>query len=101
MPDETAPPLPTLVEGVLSDGELESLFAELGAHARIVEVLAKSAARGHAAERPSLAEAYRLLLAGAVRAVQIRYRFDGAEWTDTLLPRGMGFRLVRCRHDGP
>ena len=39
------------------------------------------------------------LLNGSARAVQVRYCYDGFEWTDTILAANGGFRVVRCRHD--
>ena len=39
------------------------------------------------------------LLCGSARAVQVRYRFDDHEWTDTILAVQHGFRVVRCRHE--
>jgi hypothetical protein len=96
LPD--GPPLPTLVEGLLGDMEVQQLFAELAEHARLLEVLARSGPREHAGQGPlTLGEAKRLLLSGAVRAVQVRYAFDDAEWSDTLLRLPAGTRLVRCR----
>jgi hypothetical protein len=96
MPD--GPPLPLLVEGLLGDDEIEQLFAELASHARVLEVRAKSGPRDHASpERLDLDGAKRLLLTGATRAVQVRYHFDDAEWSDTLLRLPNGVRLVRCK----
>jgi hypothetical protein len=92
------PPLPTLVEGLLGDPELELLFTELAAHGRILEVLTRVGPRDHASpDRLTLGEAKRLLLSGAVRAVQVRYHFDDAEWSDTLIRLPTGTRVVRCK----
>lgn len=96
LPD--GPPLPTLVEGLLGDAEIEQLFAELAVHAHVLEVLAKAGPREHAGHgRLSLDEAKHLLVSGAVRAVQVRYHYDGTEWSDTLLRLPSGTRLVRCK----
>ena len=47
----------------------------------------------------TLADARRLLEERAVRGLQIRYRYDGADWWDTLMVLPEGWRLVRIRHE--
>jgi hypothetical protein len=50
----------------------------------------------------TLAEGLAFLLDGTVRALQLRYRHDGAVWWDTLMPTPhKTFRIVRIRHDFP
>jgi hypothetical protein len=94
------PPLATLVEAVLNDAQVEQLFSDLANHASVDGVLAKSGPREHAGTgNLDLAEAKRQLLSGAVRALQVRYRFDGTEWSDTLLRVPGGVRIVRCKCD--
>lgn len=46
-------------------------------------------------------EAVELLLQRLVPAIQIHYRYDGYDWTDTLMHLPAGIRLVRCRHSQP
>lgn len=93
------PPVPVLVEGVIDPATLTRLFADLSAAATGVDVREKGAPRDYAgpAELTPAAVLERLL-SGAARAAQIRYRFDGHEWTDTVLAVPNGFRVVRCRH---
>ena len=45
-----------------------------------------------------LPAAFAALRAGEVRGVQINYRYDNHEWTDTLLRTPDGYRLVRVQH---
>lgn len=96
------PPLPDLQQATFDVVELEHLLRDLAACARVTEVIPKYAATGHVAEAPALTleDGRRLLLDGSARAVQFRYRFENADWWDTVmvLPDGQ-FRLVRIRHD--
>lgn len=96
------PPPPELRQAAFDAAELENLLLDIAACARIIEVVPKYSATGHVAEGPALAleDGRRLLLEGAARAVQFRYRYEDAEWWDTVmaLPEGR-FRLVRIRHD--
>jgi hypothetical protein len=88
-------PLPSLQDAVLDDATLDQLFFDLEASAELCAVLVKGAPSEHAEDAPlSLAGARETLRAGG-RAVQIRYRYGGAEWWDTLVPTPGGTRLVR------
>jgi hypothetical protein len=77
---------------------LDQLFADLGTAAEVLSVQGKAGAGRHASPEPLTLETARDQLAsGALRGVQLRYRYDGSEWADTLLRVAGGFRLVRCR----
>lgn len=89
-------PLPNLYSGELDLAALSTLFEDLSAHAQVTEILVKGGATQHASGvRASLPEAYALLVAGAVRAVQIRYRWENQDWSDTILKTAGGARVVR------
>ncbi|MBX3743796.1 MAG: hypothetical protein KF833_00665 [Verrucomicrobiae bacterium] len=93
-------PLPELNQAVLDSETLGRLFRDLSQCAEIVEVIPKFADRRMVEEgRLTLEEARALLESGAVRGVQVRYRYQGADWWDTLMVTGAGVRLVRIRHD--
>lgn len=93
------PPLPELREGLLDAAQVELLFADLGALTQVIAILEKGGAQEHAQSGDAnLAAARDRLLARQIRAVQVRYLFDGAEWTDTLLHTPAGIRAVRCQH---
>lgn len=103
MDTETPLELPALDEGMLSDDGVRQLIAELGAHAEVFEVGIKGGAqaRGQRAVL-DLPAALDGLLAGEHRAIQVRYRFQGAEWCDTVLRAPGGWRVVRmCQGDQP
>ncbi len=97
-------PLPDLHQAELDMGTLRELFEDVRAHTELMEVIPKLAAEGYVPEMQSitLGEGLDLLLNGGLRALQLRYRHDGAVWWDTLMPTPNGtFRIVRIRHDFP
>jgi hypothetical protein len=101
-PEPSGPPkLPELQSATLDEGQLTALFHDLEACAEITEINAKFAAQGYVPEqgRLTLAEARELLAQRAARGVQIRYRYQDADWLDTLLVQGNAYRLVRIRPD--
>lgn len=94
------PPVPLLVEGVLDAATLRQLFADLAAAASQLTVREKGDARTYSGVADvTLAAAFDRLDRGETRAVQIRYHFDGHEWTDTVISLPTGFRVIRCQHD--
>jgi hypothetical protein len=95
----SGPPIPLLVEGRIDPPTLRQFFADLESAAALIGIREKGAPEDLAGmEELPMAVARARLLAGAARAVQIRYRFDGHEWTDTVIAQDTGFRVVRCRH---
>jgi hypothetical protein len=95
------PPLPDLNQALLDEAGLAELLSDIEACTEVTEIIPKQAAEGYVAENATLtlADARRMLAARAVRAVQIRYRYDGVDWWDTLMVLPEGYRLVRIRHD--
>jgi ferredoxin-type protein NapG len=88
--------LPELREAELDEDGLRALFRDLETLTRIEEVRLKQAAghrAGDAGTAPS--DALALLLAARVRGVQIRYRYQGESWCDTILRSPRGHRVVR------
>ncbi len=64
----------------------------------MLSVQAKAGPGRYAATDPlSLANARARLTGGEAAGVQVHYRYDGHEWTDTVLRTAGGYRLVRCR----
>ena len=93
------PPLPEMREAVLSRDEVVALQADLLTHTQIQGVLCKAKSREQTpVGNTSLELAIQQLLDHLTAAVQIRYSYDGHEWTDTLLNTPAGVRLVRCQH---
>ncbi|MCE9532252.1 MAG: hypothetical protein K8T89_14200 [Planctomycetes bacterium] len=94
------PPVPLLVEGAVDAAALQQLFTELATAAQFLGAKEKNGPTSlTGADELTLDMALARLLSGAARAIQIRYRFDGREWTDTIIAIPSGFRVVRCRHE--
>lgn len=93
MSDDAAIPLARLTTADLDPATLDALFADIAALTTVDEVLVKGAATAYAGSA-GLAEGRRLLEAGA-RGLQIRYRWQGEAWWDTLVRTPNGIRLVR------
>ena len=87
--------LPPLYAAILDEGTLDQLFFDLEQGAEILRVVFKSKAETADAAAPDLRAAHRALVEGRVLGVQIRYRFQGREWWDTLVRGAAGTRLVR------
>lgn len=85
---------PRLQQGALDPATLDALFADLAQCTQIDEVQIKGAADGRAVRLAGL-DAARAALATGARGVQIRYRWDGSAWLDTILRTPAGVRLVR------
>jgi ferredoxin-type protein NapG len=88
--------LPELHEGDLDGAGLRALFRDLSAAAQITQVRCKQAPGQRAEPAARTAEeALALILAGHVRGVQVRYRYEEQDWCDTVLAKGDGYRVVR------
>lgn len=94
------PAVPLMVEGILDASMLNQLCSDLQSYAEIVIVQEKSGPNAYADSEPlKLETAVHRLQSQLTRSVQVRYKFEGWEWTDTILAFQAGFRVVRCRHD--
>ena len=101
---QTPDTLPDLQQSVLDPDTLEQLFSDLSSLTEILEFIPKAAAAGYLEDKHhkiTLDEARELLLSSSTRGLQIRYRYQGSQWWDTLLPdsESKGFRIVRIQHD--
>ena len=99
-PDKPAP-LPDLNQAMLDWAGVEALLRDIESCAQVTEIIPKAAAEGYVNDQQqlTLADARRLLEARAVRGLQLRYRYDNADWWDTLMVLPDGFRLLRIRHE--
>jgi hypothetical protein len=87
-----------LQDVVLDDAALGQLVFDVEHAAQLIAVVIRPFGVRRAAMAPaSLDEAYRALRQRTA-SVQLRYRFSGEEWWDTLLPLPSGVRLVRISH---
>ncbi len=89
--------LPDLQDATLDEETVDRLFEDVASGAELLEVVLKGSAEGLTPDphETSLTTARRALRDGAVFGVQLRYRFAGTEWWDTLIRMGGGVRLVR------
>ena len=91
---------PELQQATLDPATFEQLFIDLATHTEVLGIHAKGRATAYAGnDHLDLRGARAALLAGVVRGVQIRYRFQEVEWWDTLLAIDGAIRLVRTRPD--
>jgi len=91
-------PLPALGVGVLSEAQLGALVDDLLGVTELLDVIEKAAPGALADPRSvDLCAAVARLQRAEVHAVQVRYRWQGEQWCDTLLPGPGGVRLVRAR----
>jgi hypothetical protein len=90
--------LPDLQSSTLDAETLDQLFFDLAKLAEVLDVRLKAAATARAnAAAASLEDARLALVQGQTLAAQVRYRFQGVEWIDTLMKTADGVRLVRMR----
>lgn len=103
-PDRATPPATSVTpvqEALLDEATTSQLFFDVAQAAELVDVVykgpgARRADPVTAASTPTLADAQRALASG--HAVQLRYRFGGEEWWDTLVRTTAGVRLIRISH---
>ena len=88
--------LPPIHDALLTPPAIDALFGDLELLAEGLEIVVRSPGiRRGAPTNLTLVAARAALSAGTVAAMQLRYRFDGAEWCDTLTPTATGARLIR------
>ena len=90
---------PPLSDAILDGAQLAQLVFDIEHAAELIAVAIRplGSRRVEAAERPSLESAFHALCERTA-SVQLRYRYRGEEWWDTLLPVSAGTRLVRISH---
>jgi hypothetical protein len=94
-------PLPELETGELDEHTIDRLFDDIARDAELVAVLLKGGAEVLAeGGGVSLEQARQHLRDRSVRGVQLRYRFGGHEWWDTLICAADRVRIVRMRAPG-
>ena len=95
-------PAISLQEAVLDDATVGQLFFDIAHAAELIAVVQKGAATHHAhgasSSPAALDAAHHALVARQISGVQLRYRFRGEEWWDTLTRTERGVRLVRISH---
>ena len=91
--------LPPLCDAVVDAATLNQLEADLQHRTQVRSVQVKHGATRMVGDGVwQLSAAFAALREGKVRGVQINYRYENHEWTDTLLRTSDGYRLVRVQH---
>ena len=99
MSNETELKLPELHQTELDPEMVQTLFADLESCAEILAVIPKYGPGYIAVKSINLAEGERALKAGELRGLQVRYRYQGDEWWDTLIASGANVRITRIKHE--
>ena len=96
--------LPPMREAFLTNGQVANLFTDIESAATDVLLMQRRSARATVQTEHSLfvrmQHAKNALLTGQMPRVQIRYRWNDANWIDTLEATDNQFRLVRISHPG-
>jgi hypothetical protein len=95
--------LPPMREAVLTADDIRQLFTDIEALGTDVLLMQRSsrtsnATASRAQNSEDLSTAKRALLSGAIRRLQLRYRWENTSWIDTLEMQPAGFRLIRIAH---
>lgn len=91
--------LPALQQVRLDDAMLDALLLDLGELTDLLLVIPKASAGYIVPQVVPLDEGVRLLRDGNLRGLQVRYRYEGDEWWDTLMNTPAGIRLTRIKQE--
>ena len=93
-------PLPPVHVADIDEAKLRELVFDVESLGEDLEIVIKRSSEGHVDRGPctSLSDAMAQLFTGTALGVQLRYRFQGSDWWDTLMRTADGFRLVRIQH---
>ena len=87
-------------DAFIDPATLEQLFDDIEGAAEVLAVLIKGGGRERAhGGTLSLDEGREIFLSKKARGLQIRYRYDGAEWWDTLMHTPSGIRIIRIEQE--
>ena len=90
--------MPEMREGQLDTAQVDQLFSDFASCTQVLAILEKGGQQDHSkSNNTDLSVARDRFLNREVLAVQIRYRFENAEWIDTLLHSPTGIRAVRSQ----
>lgn len=89
--------LPEILQAEWARDQVMALFADLAAGAEVRHVQLRTA---DADATTGLAEAEAAFAAGRAQAIQVRYRFEGELWCDTIMPGDPTTKIIRNRVPG-
>ncbi|QDV83915.1 hypothetical protein [Stieleria sp.] len=87
-------PLPEILQAEWARDQVMALFADLEAGSEVRHVQLRTASDDAAV---TLADAEAAFAQGTARAIQVRYRFEGEWWSDTILPGDPTTKIIRSR----
>jgi len=92
--------LPPLQQTLLDPETAADLFRDLAVCTQVLSITPKHSASGHTSGSITLEQAEAGLSDASLRGAQVRYRYEGREWCDTLISTPGGLRVVRiCTDD--
>ena len=91
--------LPQLQQVEVDDALLDALVTDLTALTEILAVMPKASAGRIVPQNVPLAEGVQQLRDNTLRGLQVRYRYEGDEWWDTLMQTPNGIRLTRIKQE--
>jgi hypothetical protein len=86
--------LPELLEAEWARDQVLQLFADLAAGAVVQHVQLRTACDD---QRTTLEAAEAAFFERAAKAIQVRYRFEGENWSDTILTGDPTTKIIRTR----
>ena len=88
------PELSELLEADWSRDQVLQLFLDLVLGAEVQHVQLRTATVDSTS---TLAEAESAFIEGSAKAIQVRYRFENEQWSDTILPGDPTTKIIRSR----
>ncbi len=88
------PELPELLQAEWSRDQVLQLFIDLATGAEVQHVQLRIGAEDR---QGTLAEAESAFIENLAKAIQVRYRFEGEFWSDTILPGDPTTKIIRNR----
>lgn len=90
--------LPEVLQAEWPRHQVLTYFGDLTAGAEVDHVQVRSRGPDGIEDRKTtLRQAETLFTAGDAQAIQIKYRFAGEAWCDTLLPQADGAKVIRSQ----
>ena len=86
--------LPELLEAEWDRDQVLQLFLDLAAGADVQHVQLRTASNDR---KVTLAEAEAAFIESWAKAIQVRYRFEGELWSDTILPGDPTTKIIRSK----
>jgi hypothetical protein len=87
-----------LQDALLDDAQIGELLFDIAHAAQVVGVTLRPLGVRRADPCEHTLDGATAALRARTASVQLRYRFRGEEWWDTLIPAGSKTRLVRINH---